>query len=426
MMKARWFDRLFKSSNNPAPEKAPVPRAELPSRVFANRMDLKQVVVPATVRRIGFRAFENCKNLNSVTFCEGVEALADSVFAGCGQLHAIRLPASLTQITGRAFADSGLREPVLSADGRVLVYAPLPEEEPSYTVPEGVEEIGPYAFDGLPGPKTIHLPQSLKRIRKRAFYECGQWTVSIPKGVEVEDGAFADPKHRYRIQWAEKQTPLKEQLTLCRARGEHFLVLRSFALPREAYWKQQDFIHLASLCAQGHVEAMEQMAAYFANQARQAEQPVFFQVAEQFWQVRAFRYGSKQAEAWLEGWMQQNPGSRMTAPLLEDLTGVTMGETLNALGFLFFQPDREYALSGVDEQGIVSVSSYESEDGPDEDGFGREIYYDWWYLDEFLNLPEGLGFIHSYSRLDKRTNEAKFDALYQQAAALVRSQRGKD
>lgn len=426
MMKARWFKRLFKSSNSPAPEKAPVQREELPSRAFANRMDLKQAVIPATVCRIGFRAFENCKNLNSVTFCEGVEALADSVFAGCEQLHSIRLPASLRLVTGRAFADSGLREPVLSADGRVLVYAPLSEEEATYMVPEGVEEIGPYAFDGLPGPKTIHLPQSLKRIRNRAFYKCGQWTVTIPREVQVEDGAFADPEHRYCIQWAEKQTPLKEQFALSSARGEHFLALRSFALPGEAYWKQQDFIHLASLCAKGHVEAMEQMAAYFAGLARQTEQPVFFQVAEQFWQVRAFRYGSKRAETWLEGWIQQNPKSRMAAPLFEDLMGVTMGETLNALGFLFFQPDREYALSGVDEQGVVSVSSYESEDGPDEDGFGREIYYDWWYLDEFLNLPEGLGYIHSYSHLDKRNDEAKFDALYQQAAALVRSQRGKD
>lgn len=423
MMKARWFDRLFKSSNSPAPEKKPVLREELASRAFANRMDLKQVVIPETVRRIGFRAFENCKNLKSVTFCEGTEQLDAYVFAGCEQLHSIRLPASLKQVTGRTFADSGLREPVFSANGRVLVYAPLPKEESSYTVPEGVEEIGPYAFEGMPGPKTIHLPQSLKRIRKRAFDECGEWTVIIPKGVEVEDGAFVDPKHRYSIQWVETQTPLRERLALCRARGEHFLALRRFALPGEAYWKQRDFIHLARRCGQGSMEAMEQMAAFFADQARQAEQPLFFQVAEQFWQVRAFRYGSQKAEAWLEDWIQQNPESRMAAPLFEDLMGTVMGKTLNALGFLFFQPDREYALSGVDEQGIVSVSSYESEDGPDEDGFGMEIYYDWWYLDEFLNLPKGLDCIHSYSNLDKRNNEAKFAALYERAAAMVRTRR---
>lgn len=424
MMKARWFDHFFRRKSN-APEIVPTRTEELASRAFSGHMELEVVVIPENVRRIGFRAFENCQNLRSVTFCEGGEALGDFVFAGCEQLHSIRLPASLRQVTGRTFADSGLREPVFSADGRVLVYAPIPEEEPAYTVPEGVEEIGPHAFERLPGPKTIHLPSSLKRIRKRAFYQCGQWTVNLPKGVEVEDGAFADPEHRYCIQWAEKQTPLREQLALCRARGEHFLVFRQIALPGETYWTQADFIHLAHRCAQGSIEAMEQMAAYFASQARKAEKPLFFQCAEQFWQVRAFRYGSQKAETWLEAWCQQKPKSRMVAPLFEDLTGVTMGETLNALGFLFFQPDREYALSGVDEQGIVPVSSYESEDGPDEDGFGREIYYDWWYLDEFLTLPNGLGFIHSYSHLDKQSSEAKFAALYEQAVALVCSQREK-
>lgn len=425
-MKVRWFDRLFKKETKTSSARPPLAQTDvLASRAFSGHTELEVVVIPENVRRIGFRAFENCKNLRSVTFCEGIEELGDYVFAGCEQLHSIRLPASLRQVTGCAFADSGLREPLFSADGRVLVYASLPETEPSYTLPEGVEEIGPHAFEKLSGKKTIHLPHSLKRIRKRAFYECGEWTVIIPRGVEVEDGAFVDPRRRYCIQWAEKQTPLKEQIALCSARGEHFLVLRSFALPREVYWKQRDFVHLAKLCAQGHVEAMEQMAAFFANCARQAEQPLFFQAAEQFWQVRAFRYGSQQAEAWLEEWIQQNPESRMAAPLMEDLMGVAMGETLNALGFPFFQPDREYALSGVDGQGVVSVSSYESEDGPDEDGFGMEIYYDWWYLDEFLNLPKGLGYIHSYSNLDKRNNEARFTALYQQAAALVHSQRAK-
>lgn len=426
-MKVRWFGHLFKKKTKTSSARPPLAQTDvLASRAFSGHTELEVVVIPENIRRIGFRAFENCQNLRSVTFCEGVEELGDYVFAGCTQLHSIRLPASLTRVTGCAFADSGLHEPVFSADGRVLVYEPLSEAEPFYTLPEGVEEIGPHAFEKLSGKKTIHLPQSLKCIRKRAFYECGEWTVTIPRGVEVQDGAFADSEHRYHIQWAEKQTPLRERLNRCRARDEHFLAFRQIALPGEVYWKQEDFIHLARRCAQGSVEAMEQMAAFFADQARQAKKPLFFQCAEQFWQMRAFHYGSPKAEIWLEEWCDQNPKSRMVAPLAEDLMGVATGEALNALGFLFFQPDREYALSGVDGQGIVSVSSYESEDGPDEDGFGMEIYYDWWYLDEFLTLPKGLGYIHSYSKLDKRNNEAKFTALYEQAVSLVRRKQEKN
>ena len=95
-----------------------------------------------------------------------------------------------------------------------------------------------------------------------------------------------------------------------------------------------------------------------------------------------------------------------------------VGELLNALGFPFFEPGREYSLSGVDQDGVVEVSSWESDEGPDEDGFGREEFYDWWYLNEYLVLPKGVGYIHSYSNLDKRNSEEKFRALHDRVAAI--------
>lgn len=84
----------------------------------------------------------------------------------------------------------------------------------------------------------------------------------------------------------------------------------------------------------------------------------------------------------------------------------------------FFEADRQYTLRGVDTQGVVEAFSWESEDGPDEDGFGSENYYDWWYLNEHLILPDGVGYISSYSTLDKRNNEKKFRELHDRVAAL--------
>ena len=62
------------------------------------------------------------------------------------------------------------------------------------------------------------------------------------------------------------------------------------------------------------------------------------------------------------------------------------GYLLNAMGFLDFEEEREYTLHCVDKEGLVLVDSYESEDGPDEDGYGSEIYYDWWFVDDCLNF----------------------------------------
>ena len=113
----------------------------------------------------------------------------------------------------------------------------------------------------------------------------------------------------------------------------------------------------------------------------------------------------------------------MVSPAVNELlSGSSYGKTLNALGFLFYEEDREYSLSGMDSHGVVEASSYESEDGPDRDGYGSETYYDWWYLDSFLSLPKGVGFIHSYSHLDRRNNEKKFIALHDEAVQALRRQ----
>lgn len=96
------------------------------------------------------------------------------------------------------------------------------------------------------------------------------------------------------------------------------------------------------------------------------------------------------------------------------------GYMLNAMGFLDFKEDREYTLHGVDDEGLVLVDSYESEDGPDEDGYGREIYYDWWFFDDCLNSIPEIPFLHSYSsnEITSKSAKEKLSHMYEQAVKL--------
>lgn len=393
---------------------------ELRDRILDGCDKLVSVTVPGTVKRIGVRAFAQCVNLREVMLLEGVETLGTNVFTQCGQLKSVRLPASVREINGWTFYKSGLTEPVFSADGRVLVYYPQTSEAAEYTVPEGVEEIGSRAFIEIDALTRIHLPQSLKRIRKMAFIECGFTEIMIPAGVEIEDGAFRFKKS-LKIHRDEARTPLEERLDDLRCQGVSFLYGTMCSLPEDKHWLNEDFIELARRCAEGDVSAMEEMGDYFSFRA---EREVFYKCAEQFWRVRACLHGSEPARQYLENWVIENPDARMASPYInENLSGSACGENLNALGFLFFKEGEEYRLSGVDEDGIVEVSSYESEDGPDEDGFGREIYYDWWYLDNCLKLPEGAGYIHNYSHNEKRCNEKKFSELHDRVAAVKRGKK---
>lgn len=379
---------------------------------------LVTVVVPTSVRSIGSCAFKCCKNLQKIILAEGVESIGSNAFTDCEKLREVRLPASMKKIDGWAFYGSGLTKPVFSADGKTLVYYPQTWERAEYRVPEGVEEIGSNAFIEAKQLTNVILPQSLKRICSRAFVECGFTAITIPKDAVIETAAFAHFRHRLEILYENQLNALDEKLEYFHSFGVSFLYRQRMKAPQEKYWKQPDFRLLAQRCAVGSVEAMEKMGDYFFGRAEKDAGSLFCACAGQFWRVRAYRYGSAAAKQYLLAWCEENPDARMTSPVLDErLEGVADGEVLNALGFLFFKPGREYSLSGMDAQGVVEVSAWEGEEGPDDDGFGREEYYDWWYLDEYLTLPKGAGCIHSYSNNEKRSNAKKFQTLHDQVAA---------
>ena len=44
-------------------------------RTYEGNMRIRSVIVPESVKTIGMRAFANCKNLTSITLCEGIETI---------------------------------------------------------------------------------------------------------------------------------------------------------------------------------------------------------------------------------------------------------------------------------------------------------------------------------------------------------------
>ncbi len=65
-------------------------------------------------------------------------------------------------------------------------------KESEIIVPDGVKEIGEYAFKNATHLRKITFPDSLQRIRKRAFWGCTSLSaILIPLGTErIEEGAF--------------------------------------------------------------------------------------------------------------------------------------------------------------------------------------------------------------------------------------------
>ena len=96
---------------------------------FRWREDIKEVILPSTVRTIGMSAFGRCSSLERITLSEGLDSIGVSAFNGCAALAEIVFPSTL-------------------------------------------RSIGWYAFDGCSSLKRVTIPMSLETLDSSAFKGC--------------------------------------------------------------------------------------------------------------------------------------------------------------------------------------------------------------------------------------------------------------
>ena len=163
---------------------------------FCDASGLEQITLPKTLKSIGYYAFEGC-GFYEVELPEGLERMDEFVFNRCIHLEQVTLPASLTKIgfspfnrctalkkitvdpKSGTFAD---QDGVLfSRDGKTLFCYPAGKGAPAYAVPEGVENIGTYAFKQVSALTAIGLPSTLKDVGVGEIYD-----------EVVHDNAFED------------------------------------------------------------------------------------------------------------------------------------------------------------------------------------------------------------------------------------------
>ncbi|MBR5759226.1 MAG: leucine-rich repeat domain-containing protein [Thermoguttaceae bacterium] len=171
----------------------------LDSVVFAGCSSLSSIVVPDGVSEIGMSAFEDCSSLTSIVVPDGVKKIGGNAFTGCSSLKSIDVPKSVEEIGSFMFCPSltainvAEENPVYrsidgvlySKDGKKLVRFPEGSGKESFTVPDGVEVVVPFAFTGCSSLKSIVFPKSLTEIGSLAFAGCSSLSsIALPDGVK--------------------------------------------------------------------------------------------------------------------------------------------------------------------------------------------------------------------------------------------------
>ncbi len=174
---------------------------EIGSMAFKSCSGLTNVTIGNGVTEIGFSAFINCSGLTSITIPDSVTEIGEFAFYNCSGLTSITIPDSVASIGNFAFRNcsalTAFYGKYASEDNRCLIVDGVLHTFArvgltSYSIPDGVTEIGEFAFYNCSGLTSITIPDGVTTIGVSAFHSCTNLTsVTIPDGVtSIGEDAF--------------------------------------------------------------------------------------------------------------------------------------------------------------------------------------------------------------------------------------------
>ena len=146
------------------------PVIAIASGAFAENDAIVQVVIPASVKKIGNNAFNRCVNLSDVVFAEGLESIGEKAFMYCTGLETVVIPDSVKTVsTGAFMACYNLTEVTLGA---------------------GLEKINNDVFFECYSLEVVDIMSKIASIGGWAFYDCDMLTTITYVGTDAEWNAL--------------------------------------------------------------------------------------------------------------------------------------------------------------------------------------------------------------------------------------------
>lgn len=198
------------------------PLTKIQADAFESNMNLKNVIIPKTVKEIGQWAFRSCSNLVGIKIDEDSDLtkIGKQAFYGCSNLDNITIPDTVIEIGVGAFdrtiwydkkpygelyinnvlysykGEMPENTNIVIKEGTTSIVARCFDNKKNLVnieIPDTVVYIGDYAFDDCTGLTSIELPNSVTYMGEEAFSGCNNLTsVKLSDNLkEIKDYSFS-------------------------------------------------------------------------------------------------------------------------------------------------------------------------------------------------------------------------------------------
>lgn len=149
------------------------------NNTFRTCTALQSVVFPSTLRTLGAFTFHGCASLQSVNLPEGMTTITASLFEGCQALSSITIPSTVTSIGNGAFLNCKTLTSIVIPSGVTTLNESVFStciSLTSVTLPNGLLTIGKQSFRTCSSLPSLTIPSTVTTINDYAFHTCKSMT----------------------------------------------------------------------------------------------------------------------------------------------------------------------------------------------------------------------------------------------------------
>ena len=149
--------------------------------------------IPNSVTSIGEYAFSGCTSLTSVTIPDSITSIGKNAFYSCKSLTSVTIPDSVTSIGNGAFYNTGIYNDASNWENDVLYIGNHLIEAKSdisgdYIIKSGTKTIADYAFEDCTSLTSVTIGRSVESIGNNAFNYCKELAkISIDENNSTYD-----------------------------------------------------------------------------------------------------------------------------------------------------------------------------------------------------------------------------------------------